>query len=79
MFKKQNSADDQETREPEIRNQVSELENDSILNNHITENEIAQVITNLKNNKSPGRDNILNELILKNWKRTIIITPRKVI
>ena len=74
MFKQQNSNDNQHTLdELEEWNQSAELENNpqfdeldqssNILNTNITQDEIAKAITNLKNDKSPGRDNILNEVL----------------
>jgi uncharacterized protein with ParB-like and HNH nuclease domain len=36
---------------------------DTILNGEITEEELLDAIKNVKNNKSPGLDNILNEYL----------------
>jgi len=67
MFKEQNTADNQqeieEPENPEVRNQLYDSMENDILNISITQDEISKSIANLKNNKSPGRDNILNDLL----------------
>ena len=41
------------------------ITDDKILNSSIAEDEVRQSIKSLKNNKSPGPDDILNEMISK--------------
>ena len=49
--------------EPEIHDNNINNSNDDLLNSPISKQEIEHACTNLRNNKSPGEDGILNEYI----------------
>lgn len=63
MFKAQNSIEDQPLNYSSFQNAETSNESANNLNCDITRDEIASAINRLKNNKSPGRDNVLNELL----------------
>ena len=74
FFKDQNKSDEQAHFDE--KTPCTNDEDDAILNSFISQQEIEQAIGNLKNNKSPGHDNILNEL-LKSGKEQLLLPLEK--
>ena len=65
FFKKLNSTENEQTNEGiNVKLNSGDLHQINIeLNQPISQNEVLQAIKNLKNNKSPGPDSVLNEHI----------------
>ena len=77
LYKNQNSKVHQNIDSPQTldHNVTMDDNQDSYLNSEISTQEISDAIKRLKNGKSPGRDNVLNE-ILKSGEE-YLITPLK--